>query len=110
MSHVVEGILGTYSPYDLPAPVEVTFLEDFRRGAATLPAVRPTVFFSVPRLYQKVWERVGRSRIGRRYQRMRAGPLRRILRRRFVARSSDERAWIAARSCSSARQPSTNNC
>ena len=80
MSHVVEGILGTYSPYDLPAPVEVTFLEDFRRVAATLPAVRPTVFFSVPRLYQKVWEGVGRSRIGTRYQRMRAGPLRLILR------------------------------
>jgi long-chain acyl-CoA synthetase len=80
MSHVVEGILGTYSPYDLPAPVEVTFLEDFRRVAATLPAVRPTVFFSVPRLYQKVWEGVGRSRIGMRYQRMRAGPLRWILR------------------------------
>src|SRR5512132_676460 len=80
MSHVVEGILGTYSPYDLPAPVGVTFLEDFRRVAATLPAVRPTVFFSVPRLYQKVWEGVGRSRIGTRYQRMRAGPLRRILR------------------------------
>jgi long-chain acyl-CoA synthetase len=80
MSHVVEGILGTYSPYDLPAPVEVTFLEDFRRVAATLPAVRPTVFFSVPRLYQKVWEGVGRSRIGTRYQRVRAGPLRRILR------------------------------
>jgi long-chain acyl-CoA synthetase len=39
MSHVVEGILGTYSPYDLPAPVEVTFLEDFRRVASTLPAV-----------------------------------------------------------------------
>jgi len=80
MSHVVEGILGTYSPYDLPAPVEVTFLEDFRRVAVTLPAVRPTVFFSVPRLYQKVWEGVGRSRIGARYQRMRAGSLRRILR------------------------------
>jgi long-chain acyl-CoA synthetase len=80
MSHVVEGILGTYSPYDLPAPVEITFLEDFRRVAATLPAVRPTVFFSVPRLYQKVWEGVGRSRIGTRYQRLRAGPLPRILR------------------------------
>jgi long-chain acyl-CoA synthetase len=80
MSHVVEGILGTYSPYDLPAPVEVTFLEDFRRVASTLPAVRPTVFFSVPRFYEKVWEGIGRSRIGTRYQRMRAGPLRRILR------------------------------
>ena len=80
MSHVVEGILGTYGPYDLPAPVDVTFLEDFRRVPATLPAVRPTVFFSVPRLYQKVWEGLGRSRIGARYQRMREGPLRGLLR------------------------------
>jgi long-chain acyl-CoA synthetase len=79
MNHVVEGILGTYSPYDLPAPVEVTFLEDFRRVASTLPTVRPTVFFSVPRLYQKVWDELGRSPIGGRYQRMREGPLRRAL-------------------------------
>jgi len=89
MNHVVEGIFGTYSPYDLPAPVEVTFLEDFRRVASTLPTVRPTVFFSVPRLYQKVWEGLGRSGIGGRYQRMREGPLRRALRpvvRRAVLR------------------------
>jgi long-chain acyl-CoA synthetase len=80
MSHVVEGILGTYSPYDLPAPVEVTFLGDFRRVASTLPAVRPTVFFSVPRLYQKIWEGLERSRIGARYQRMRERSLRHVLR------------------------------
>jgi long-chain acyl-CoA synthetase len=80
MNHVVEGILGTYSPYDLPAPVEVTFLEDFQRVASTLPTVRPTVFFSVPRLYEKVWEELGRSAIGDRYRRMREGPLRRALR------------------------------
>lgn len=89
MNHVVEGILGTYSPYDLPAPVEVTFLEDFRRVASALATVRPTVFFSVPRLYQKVWEELGRSAIGGRYRRMRAGPLRRALRpalRRAVLR------------------------
>jgi long-chain acyl-CoA synthetase len=89
MNHVVEGIFGTYSPYDLPAPVEVTFLEDFRRVAATLPRVRPTVFFSVPRLYQKVWEALGRSAIGGRYRRMREGPLRHALRpavRRAVLR------------------------
>ncbi|HEX9123376.1 MAG TPA: SDR family oxidoreductase, partial [Actinomycetota bacterium] len=79
MSHVVEGILGTYSPYDLPAPVEVTFLEDFRRVGSTLPMVRPTVFFSIPRLYQKVSEELERSRIGARYQRMREGPLRSAL-------------------------------
>jgi long-chain acyl-CoA synthetase len=89
MNHVVEGIFGTYSPYDLPAPVEVTFLEDFQRVAATLPTVRPTVFFSVPRLYQKMWDGLGRSAIGSRYRRMREGPLRRVLRpvvRRAVLR------------------------
>jgi long-chain acyl-CoA synthetase len=89
MSHVVEGIFGTYSPYDLPAPVEVTFLEDLRRVASVLPTVRPTVFFSVPRLYQKLWEQLGRSPIGGRYRRMRQGPLGRALRpvvRRAVLR------------------------
>ena len=93
MSHVVEGILGTYSPYDLPAPVDVTFLEDFRRVAATLPAVRPTVFFSVPRLYQKVWEGLGRSLVGARYQRMREGSLRGLL-RPVVRRSMLRRAGL----------------
>jgi len=89
MNHVVEGLLGAYSAYNLPAPVEVTFLEDFRRVASTLPTVRPTVFFSVPRLYQKVWEELGRSAIGVQYQRQREGLLRRALRpavRRMVLR------------------------
>jgi len=89
MNHVVEGIFGTYSPYDLPACVELTFLEDFRRVASTLPTVRPTVFFSVPRLYQRVWEGLGRTGIGGRYRRMREGPLRRAIRpvvRRAVLR------------------------
>jgi long-chain acyl-CoA synthetase len=89
MNHVVEGILGTYSAYNLPAPVEVTFLEDFRRVASTLPTVWPTVFFSVPRLYQKVWEELGRSAIGGQYQRLREGLLRHALRpavRRMVLR------------------------
>jgi long-chain acyl-CoA synthetase len=93
MSHVVEGILGTYGPYDLPAPVEVTFLEDFRKVAPTLRAVRPTVFFSVPRLYQKVWEEVGRNPIGARYLRMRHGPLRAML-RPLVRRAMLRRAGL----------------
>jgi long-chain acyl-CoA synthetase len=80
MNHVVEGILGTYGPYDLPTPVEVTFLEDFQRVAATLPVVRPTVFFSVPRLYEKVWEELRRNPIGARYLRMRHGLLRTMFR------------------------------
>ena len=56
MGHVVEGILATYSPYYIPAPVEIYFLEDFRKLQDELPHVRPTVFFSVPRIYERVWE------------------------------------------------------
>jgi long-chain acyl-CoA synthetase len=67
MNHVVEGILGAYAPYYVPAPVDVTFLEDFRGLSQTLPRVRPTIFFSVPRFYEKVWERFKESGAGRWY-------------------------------------------
>ena len=56
MGHVVEGILATYSPYYIPAPVEIYFLEDFRSLQNALPQVSPTIFFAVPRVYEKVWE------------------------------------------------------
>ncbi|HSV92163.1 MAG TPA: SDR family oxidoreductase, partial [Desulfobacterales bacterium] len=65
MNHVVEGILSAYAPYYVPAPVDVTCLEDFRALAQTLPRVRPTIFFSVPRFYEKVWERFEGSVVGR---------------------------------------------
>jgi long-chain acyl-CoA synthetase len=58
MSHVVEGILTTYGPYYAPAPLDLTFLEDFRALAKTLPRARPTFFFSVPRFYEKLWSEV----------------------------------------------------
>lgn len=67
MGHVVEGILATYAPYYVPAPAEIYFLEDFRRLQSELPHVRPTVFFSVPRVYEKVWEALEGNRIGRLY-------------------------------------------
>jgi long-chain acyl-CoA synthetase len=67
MNHVVEGILGAYAPYYVPAPVDVTFLEDFRGLSQALPRVRPTIFFSVPRFYEKVWERFNESGVGRLY-------------------------------------------
>jgi long-chain acyl-CoA synthetase len=67
MNHVVEGILGTYTPAYIPAPVDVYFLEDFHALARALPQVRPTVFFSVPRFYEKVWERFEAGPAGRLY-------------------------------------------
>ena len=67
MNHVVEGILGTYAPSYIPAPVDVFFLQDFHALFQVLPKVRPTVFFSVPRFYDKVWERFAQGAAGRFY-------------------------------------------
>ena len=84
MNHVVEGILGTYAPSYMPAPVDIFFLEDFHGLAGALPAVRPTVFFSVPRFYEKVWDRFAEGPAGRLYlslpQHGFGGGLRRALR------------------------------
>ncbi|NPV09300.1 MAG: AMP-binding protein [Anaerolineae bacterium] len=79
MNHVVEGILATYSPYYVPAPLDLYFLEDLREVARALPAVRPTMFFSVPRVYEKLWERFETSGPGRVYLRA-SGARRRLLR------------------------------
>ncbi len=67
LSHVVEGILGAYTPYYLGMPVSLYFLNDFDKVAETLPEVRPTIFFSVPRFYEKVWDQLERNRMGSRY-------------------------------------------
>lgn len=67
MNHVVEGILGTYGPSYIPAPVDIFFLEDFHALSLALPRVRPTVFFSVPRFYERVWERFASGPAGRLY-------------------------------------------
>lgn len=67
MNHVVEGIMGTYSPYYAPAPLNLYFLEDFHDLEKALGKVRPKIFFSVPRFYEKVWYSVLESKIGKIY-------------------------------------------
>ena len=67
MNHVVEGIMGTYSPYYAPASLKLYFLEDFGDLGEVLPKIRPKIFFSVPRFYEKVWCNVLESRIGKIY-------------------------------------------
>jgi long-chain acyl-CoA synthetase len=80
MNHVVEGILATYSPYFIPAPVDITFLENIHDLSRALPQVRPAIFFSVPRVYERVWEAFAGSGAGRLYLRLRKGFLGRLLR------------------------------
>lgn len=81
MNHVVEGILGTYAPYYAPANLNICFLEDFQDLESTLPKVRPTIFFSVPRFYEKVWSKIRQSWLGSMYLNTSEGPIKSILRR-----------------------------
>ncbi|MGC9516669.1 MAG: SDR family oxidoreductase [Methanomicrobiales archaeon] len=67
MNHVVEGILGTYSPYYAPAPLKLYFLEIFHELKDALTLVRPTIFFSVPRFYEKVWSEISSNYMGQLY-------------------------------------------
>jgi long-chain acyl-CoA synthetase len=64
MNHVVEGILGTYSPYYAPAPLYLYFLENFKDLEISLQKVKPTIFFSVPRFYEKIWTKILESNLG----------------------------------------------
>ena len=81
MGHVVEGILAAYSPYYIPASVEIYFLEDFRKLQKELPKVKPTVFFSVPRVYEKVWEALEKNSFGRFYTKTSSPLFKRAIRR-----------------------------
>ncbi len=67
LSHVVEGILAAYAPYYLHSPVKYYYLNDFDYLTEALPRVRPTVFFSVPRFYEKLWQKIEENPLGKRY-------------------------------------------
>jgi long-chain acyl-CoA synthetase len=79
MNHVVEGILGTYAPYYAPAPLKLYFLEDFQDLERTLPKVRPTIFFSVPRFYEKVWSKIQQNWMGSMYLNITEGLIKNML-------------------------------
>jgi long-chain acyl-CoA synthetase len=80
MNHVVEGILAAYAPYYAPSPLDIHFLEDFKDLPALLPRVRPTIFFAVPRVYEKVWEAMAKGRMGGSYMATGEGPRKKLLR------------------------------
>lgn len=65
LSHVVEGILASYAPYYMLSKVDYYYLNNFGALTDALPEVQPTVFFSVPRFYEKLWDQVTANRIGK---------------------------------------------
>lgn len=91
MNHVVEGILASYAPYCMLCASKIYYLNDFQMLTRALPQVRPTVFFSVPRFYEKLWEQVEQNPLGQRYLRMNDGQLRkwlgRLLRRAVLRKA-----------------------
>jgi long-chain acyl-CoA synthetase len=80
MNHVVEGILATYSAYYTPSPMNIYFAEDIDDLPETLRKVRPHVFFSVPRLYEKIWEAMAKTKPGKCYIGLPEGFRRRMIR------------------------------
>ncbi len=77
MSHVVEGILAAYAPYCMVCKAKIYYLNDFQQLTQALPRVRPTVFFSVPRFFEKLWEQVEHNRLGQYYLSLSEGWLKR---------------------------------
>ena len=47
--------------------MEVYFLEDFHELPQALQKAKPSVFFAIPRLYEKIWEKLLTSRFGQQY-------------------------------------------
>ncbi len=92
MNHVVEGIMGTYAPYYAPASLNLYFLENFHDLEESLQKVRPNIFFSVPRFYEKVWCSVIESRIGQIYLNSN-GILKKVL-RKLIKRETLKRAGM----------------
>lgn len=91
MSHVVEGILAAYAPYCLLCKAKIYYLNDFQMLTHALPKVRPTVFFSVPRFYEKMWEQIEQNVLGKQYLKMNDGWLKRqtgaVLRRAVLRKA-----------------------
>ena len=81
LNHVVEGILGKYSPFYNPTKINLYFLENFYELQKILPKVRPVIFFSVPRFYEKVWDGFRKTKLGKSYLNSRNQIKKKILRK-----------------------------
>jgi long-chain acyl-CoA synthetase len=66
MNHIVEGVIVANGPFYAPARVTMYYLDDFWKLQEELPFARPTVFFAVPRFYEKLWDELCASKLGAR--------------------------------------------
>ncbi|MBO5995260.1 MAG: AMP-binding protein, partial [Firmicutes bacterium] len=59
--------------------VDYYYLNDFGSLTKALPKVRPNVFFSVPRFYEKVWDQVVSNPLGKAWMKADEGPAKKAL-------------------------------
>lgn len=81
MNHVAEGITATYSPYYIPTTLDVYFLADYRNLKKALLIAKPSVIFSIPRFYEKLWTTITESSLGQKYLATEEGMTKQILRK-----------------------------
>jgi long-chain acyl-CoA synthetase len=83
MNHVAEGVSATYSPYFIPSAMTFYYLEDFHDLPLALKLAKPTVVFSIPRFYEKLWSALSSSGLGQQYIKTK-NPTKKALLRRIV--------------------------
>jgi long-chain acyl-CoA synthetase len=95
MNHVVEGILAAYAPYFAAAAIDLYYVEELKDLPSTLKRVRPSIFFAVPRVFEKAWESLLRTGPGRSYvaapEGLKKSLLRKIIRRALLRRAGWDR-------------------
>ena len=107
MNHVAEGITAAYAPYFVPASLDIYFLEDYHNLQKALPKAKPTVFFTIPRFYEKLWGNIESNPLGRAYIKTQNGLkkqfLRKILRYSVLRKSGLNHCqhFIVGAACSS---------
>ncbi|MCW3999266.1 MAG: AMP-binding protein [Candidatus Bathyarchaeota archaeon] len=79
LNHVAEGITAAYSPYFFPATMDIYYLADYQNLPCALALAKPSVVFSIPRFYEKLWSNVAASSLGRQYLAAEVGIKKRML-------------------------------
>jgi long-chain acyl-CoA synthetase len=80
MNHVAEGITATYSPYFVPAALDLYYLEDYHNLQEALQKAKPNVLFAVPRFYEKIWDSLAANPLGQKYLKTKNTSIKRLLR------------------------------
>lgn len=81
LNHVAEGIGAAYSFYYVPAKLDFYYLEEYKSLQKALRMAKPTIFFTIPRFYEKLWASILANPMGKRYVKNKRGLKKSVLKR-----------------------------